>query len=256
MGVPSRIEQPTSLPPRRPGAATKTIAHQFSAAAPAVPAVPAYLRDTYTWCYLNPWSVRLLDRPLVVWLILWGQSRKLQAEVLNEIRPGQRVLQMSSVYGDFLPELARKIGPWGFLDVIDVAPVQVERARKKLSGFAHVLVRHADAAKPGDGAYDMASSHFLLHEIPDAYKRAVVDAALDQLDEGGTAIFIDYHKPHWANPLKWIMGLVFRTLEPYTISLLHHEIEEFATRPELYTWRKQTYFGGLYQKVLVRRRGE
>ena len=40
-------------------------------------AIPRYLSDTYTWAYLNPRNVKLLDREVVVQTILWWQHRKL-----------------------------------------------------------------------------------------------------------------------------------------------------------------------------------
>ena len=62
--------------------------------------VPDYLRDTYTWAYLRPESVWLLDRDSVVNAILWGNYRRLLRAALAELRPGQRVYQPACVYGD------------------------------------------------------------------------------------------------------------------------------------------------------------
>ncbi len=61
------------------------------------PAIPGYLRDTYTWAYLNPRNVKLLDRELVVATILWWQHRKLERMALAEIDPGSKVLQNACV---------------------------------------------------------------------------------------------------------------------------------------------------------------
>ncbi len=87
----------------------------------APPAVPDYLRDTYSWAYLRPGSVRLLDRSPVVSAILWGNYWRLQRAVLAELHPGQRVLQPACVYGDLSPRLAAFLGPQGRLDVSDVS---------------------------------------------------------------------------------------------------------------------------------------
>ena len=217
------------------------------------PAIPAYLMDTYYWAYLNPRNVRLLDRELVVSVILWGQHRRLRREAFRELRPGQKVLQPACVYGDFSPALARHLGPRGRLEVIDVAPIQVAGCRRKLRGFPQATVRHADATAPGGGPYDAVCCYFLLHELPEDYKRAVVDALLMSVVPGGKVVFMDYHKPHPAHPLKGVTSIVFDTLEPYAKSLWRHEIAEFAGAAEGFTWRKETYFGGLYQKIVARR---
>jgi ubiquinone/menaquinone biosynthesis C-methylase UbiE len=219
------------------------------------PEVPAYLQDTYYWAYLDPRNVRLLDRELVVKVILWGQQRRLRQQAFAEITAGQRVLQPAHVYGEFSPALARHLGPDGRLDVIDVAPIQVANCRRKLERYPRASVRHADAARPGNRSYDAVCCFFLLHELPDDYKRAVVDALLGRVPAGGKVIFIDYHKPHWAHPLKPLTSLVFDTLEPFAKGLWRSEIADFAGTADGFDWRKETYFGGLFQKVVAQRLG-
>ena len=220
----------------------------------APPAGPAYLRETYYWAYLNPRNVRLLDRELVVSIILWGNHRRLRQAAFAELRPGQWVLQPACVYGDFSPALARHLGPRGRLDVIDVAPIQVTRCRRKLREFPQAQVRHADAARPGGELYDAVCCYFLLHELPDDYKRAVVGALLKSVVPGGKVVFLDYHRPHGAHFLKPVTSLVFDLLEPFAKGLWNHEIASYASAGRGFSWSKQTYFGDLYQKTIARRR--
>ena len=59
---------------------------------PAATEVPAYLRETYNWAYLNPRNVKLIDREMVVKVILWGQHLRLRREAFAELDPGQKVL--------------------------------------------------------------------------------------------------------------------------------------------------------------------
>jgi hypothetical protein len=220
---------------------------------PAGPQVPDYLKDTYTWAYLRPTSVWLLDRPLVVNAILWGNYRRLMRAALAEIRPGQRVYQPACVYGDFSCRVAEALGPDGHLDVGDVAPVQAENCRRKLGAFDNARVHLWDAAEKCPGVYDVVCCFFLLHEIPEGYKHRVVDTLLGGVPKGGKVVFVDYHGPHWAHPLKWIMSFVNDTLEPFAKALWVNEIASYASRPEGFSWSKQTYFGGLYQKVVAER---
>ena len=221
---------------------------------PVVPEVPAYLRETYYWAYLNPRNVKLLDHELGVMVILWGQHLRLWREAFAELEPGQSVLQPACVYGNFSPALARLLGPRGELHVIDLAPIQVDACRRKLRDFPQATVRHADAARLSGESYDAVCCYFLMHELPEDYKRAVVDALLGSIVPGGKVIFVDYHNPHWAHPLKGVTKLWFDTVEPFANSLWHHEIKDFASDADLYSWRKQTYFGGLYQKAVAQRR--
>ncbi len=221
---------------------------------PLQPAVPSYLKDTYTWAYLRPASVRLLDRPLVVSAILWGNYRQLLRSTLAEIRPGQRVYQPACVYGDFSHQVAEVLGPDGHLDVGDVAPVQVENCRRKLRAYDNARVHLWDAADKRNGIYDVVCCFFLLHEIPESYKHRVVDALLGAVPPGGKVVFVDYHRPHWAHPLKWIMSLISDTLEPFAKALWVNEIASYGSRAGEFSWSKQTYFGGLYQKAVAVRR--
>ena len=214
-------------------------------------AIPRYLSDTYTWAYLNPRNVKLLDRELVVQTILWWQHRKLQRMALAEIDPGSRVLQTACVYGDFSSVLARHIGEEGSLEVVDVARVQVDSCAEKLRDYPFASVRHLDVLDLGDGDYDAVCCYFLMHEVPDDYKHRLVDVVLNNIGPDGKAVFVDYHKPHWANPLKPVMSLVFDTLEPFAKGLWRQNIRDFASEPEKYHWRKESFFGGLYQKVVA-----
>jgi hypothetical protein len=102
--------------------------------------------------------------------------------------------------------------------------------------------------------YDVITCFFLLHEIPDERKRAVVDALLARVVPGGKVVFVDYHTPARWHPLRGLMRLVMGRLEPFAESLWHHEIAEFASVPGDYRWQKQTLFGGLYQKTVAYRR--
>ena len=221
----------------------------------ALPAIPNYLKAVYTWAYLRPASLLFFDHQAVVNAILWGNARRLERAVLDELTPGQRVLQPACAYGDLSPEIAAFLGPEGRLEVSDVAPVQVENCRRKLREFPTATVSLWDAAEPRPPVYDTVCSFLLLHEVPEDYKKRVVDALLGAVRPGGKVVFIDYHKPHWGHPLKPVMSLVFDTLEPFAKGLWAKEISSFAGAKEGFIWSKQTYFSGLYQKTVARRDG-
>ncbi|MFQ5959360.1 MAG: rhodoquinone biosynthesis methyltransferase RquA, partial [Alphaproteobacteria bacterium] len=216
--------------------------------------VPAYLRDVYGWAYLNPRNVRLLDREAAVSVILWGNHRRLQRAAFAELRPGQTVLQPACVYGDFSPALARHLGPHGRLEVIDVARIQVARCRQKLRDFPQATARCANTARLTGKICDAVCCYFLLHELPDDYKHAVVDALLASVGPRGKVVFVDYHRPHPAHPLKPITSVVFDTLEPFAKSLWNNDISHFAGDRDRFAWSKETYFGGLFQKTVARPR--
>lgn len=215
------------------------------------PDLPDYLVKTYRWAYLTPASLVLLDNPVVLTFILWGNLPRLVRSACVEFEAGQRVLQAASAYGNLSPELAAQVGPSGRLDVIDIAPLQVEHVSRKLSHYPNARARVADAAAPGGGIYDGVCCFFLLHEVPDAHKQAVVDALLGSVALGGKVVFVDYHRAHPWNPMRAPMAVVFRWLEPFACGLVDKEIPAFSSMGDQFTWSKQTYFGGLYQKVVA-----
>lgn len=218
------------------------------------PEIPDYLQEIYYWAYLNPRNVRLLDRELVVKTILWFQHNRLRNAAFADLEPGSDVLQPACVYGDFSVELAKHIGPGGQLEVVDVAPVQLEGCSRKLAEFPQASVRLANSIRLGERKYDAICCYFLLHELPEDYKHQVVDSLLTHVKPGGKVVFVDYHKPHWAHPLKLITSLVFDTLEPFAKGLWRKEISEFASNADAFEWRQQTIFGGLFQKVVAEKK--
>jgi len=218
------------------------------------PGVPAYLEKTYHWAYLDPRNAKYLDHEWVVKTILWRQHRRLEQTAFAEIEPGQHVLQSACVYGNFSKLLAEHIGPEGKLEIVDVAPVQIHNCRRKLAEYKQATVRHENVLHLRDETVDAVCCYFLMHELPNDYKRGVSAVLRNSVRPGGKVVFVDYHKPHWAHPLKPVTSLVFDTLEPYAKDLWKTEIAAFSGNDPRFTWRKETYFGGLFQKVVATRK--
>jgi len=218
-------------------------------------AVPDYMQEVYDWAYVNPRYVNRLDHNWVVRVLLFGNDQRLMRAYLAQIQPGMKVWQVAHVYGDLVRRVALRVGAGGRFDLTDVTPIQVEHATHKLQGMAHARVIHADAARhEGPGDYDLIASFFLLHEVPDSLKHEIVDNMLRQLPEHGRAVFVDYHRPRWWQPIGWLLRWVNARLEPFAHALWQHEIQTYASEPERYTWSKRTVFGGVYQVVLVEHR--
>lgn len=219
------------------------------------PAVPDYLERYYWWAYLRPASLRVFDHPFVVSAILWGQYRRLCEAALAEIRPGERVLQLACVYGDLTTRLRDRLGAQGRLEVVDVAPIQIDNLSAKLGRDHRVVLRVADAAVPGTARFDTVLCFFLLHELPDDQKLRVVDTALDQMAEGGRAVFVDYAQPAWWHPIRPITWAVFALLEPFAATMWRGNIRSLSSMPDQFRWRNTRLFGGLYQIVVAERAG-
>lgn len=216
--------------------------------------IPQYLDEVYWWAYVHPNAVRVFERQWLVNLILWGNFNRLRDAALDALGATikGRTLQIACVYGDLTMRLAQRIR--GMLDVVDVLPVQLRNLRVKLPADAPVTLLHHNATALGmaDGSYDQALLFFLLHEQPEAVRRATLAEAMRVVKPGGRVVIVDYHRPHRLSPFSWLFGPVLRRLEPFAMDLWRDDISswlplDFAPA----AIDKRTYFGGLYQKVVV-----
>ena len=216
--------------------------------------VPDYMVEVYDWAYVNPRKARLLDRKLVVKTLLFGNDQRLMRAYLNEIHPGMRVWQVAHVYGDLVQRAAQRVGKHGTFLLTDVTPIQIELAEGKLEGCEQALIVHTDASiYHAAGMQDLVCSFFLLHEVPEEMKSAIVDTMLSKVAPGGKAMFVDYHRPKAWQPIGWLLKWVNRVLEPFAEALWNKEIREYAHEGEQFVWKKRTVFGGVYQIVTAER---
>lgn len=226
-----------------------------AAATEAPPPVPEYMTEIYDWAYVSPAWVEKLDHNLVVRTLLFGNDQRLMRAYLQRIRPGMRVWQVAHVYGDLVRRAAQAVGSEGTFHLTDITPIQIAHAVAKLQDLPQARTFRADARLfPGEGSYDLICSFFLLHEVPDEWKHAIVDNMLRQLTDDGELIFVDYHKPKWWQPIGYLLRGINRLLEPFAEALWEREIASFASQPERFHWEKRTIFGGVYQIVRVTRR--
>ncbi|MDR0380112.1 MAG: rhodoquinone biosynthesis methyltransferase RquA [Candidatus Accumulibacter sp.] len=216
--------------------------------------VPKYMVDVYDWAYVDPKWAHALDRNLVVRILLFLNDQRLMRAYLNEVEEGMRVWQVAHVYGDLVRRVAQKIGPAGTFHLTDITPVQIEHATRKLAGMPWAKVIRSDAASfavEKEAHYDLICSFFLLHEVPEEKKYEIVNHMLENLPEGSKAVFVDYHDPARWQPIRYILKVVNHYLEPFAEALWKNEIQHYARDAERFTWRKKTFFGGVYQCVIV-----
>ncbi|WP_412480381.1 rhodoquinone biosynthesis methyltransferase RquA [Azonexus sp. IMCC34839] len=219
--------------------------------------IPDYLQRVYWWAYLHPNAVRLFEREWLVNLILWGNFARLRDAALAELgeKIDNNVLQIACVYGDFTQRIVSRLSGEGSLEVVDVAPIQLENLRRKIPAHPAVRLRLQDASalQYPDGHFDSTLLFFLLHEQPEEVRRATLAEAMRVTRPGGKIVIVDYHRPARLHPLNLPMQMVLRTLEPFAMDLWRSDIAAFlpsGVSPEAVS--KTHYFGRLYQKVVVR----
>lgn len=220
--------------------------------------IPRYLTETYWWAYIHPRAVRWFDRMIAVNLILFGNYRRLRDAALSALpsRLEGKALQVACVYGDFTPSIVSRLAPGAALDVVDVVPIQLRNLRRKLPDKSPVSLYRRDASALGfsSATYDQAIVFFLLHEQPDSVRRATLAEVMRVVKPGGQVVVVDYHRPHRLNPLRLLMKPLLTRLEPFALDLWGTDIRNWlpqdVTSDRIH---KTTFFGGLYQRVVIRR---
>lgn len=220
--------------------------------------IPRYLETVYWWAYVHPKAVNVFEREWLVNAILFGNYARLRDAALAALsEPGTpvtgRTVQVACVYGNLTNKLMARLAPEAQLEVVDILPIQLQNLREKIAPDARVTLRQGDssALPHADASVDQLLLFFLLHEQPEAVRRATLAEAMRVVKPGGRIVVVDYHRPSGWHPLRLLMRGVFGRLEPYAIDLWKQEIEDFlppANRPA--TRSKRTWFGGLYQMLV------
>ena len=220
-------------------------------------AVPHYLTAHYWWAYVHPNAVKLFERQWLVNLILWGNYRRLCAATLAELGEdlSGNTLQVACVYGDLTTRLSDDVAATGgTLDVVDILPVQLRNLQRKLSPGAPVRLLAMDSTclELAEARYDRALLFFLLHEQPRHYRERTLRELMRVVKPGGKIVIVDYALPRWWHPLRYLWRPLLARLEPFALDLWRHEILAWLP-PGTRAPRKRSFFGGLYQQVVITR---
>ena len=220
--------------------------------------VPDYLSTHYWWAYIHPKAVKLFERQWLVNLILWGNYARLRDAALAEMGESLsgRTLQVACAYGDLTNRLSQRatIGG-GSIDIVDVLPIQLKNLRGKLpvGAPARLLAMDAIDLKLPDASYERVLVFFLLHEQPREWRERTLSEVLRVVKPGGKVIIVDYARPRWWHPLRYLFPILFAKLEPFALDLWREEITGRLLGWCATSAHKRLFFGGLYQLVVGRR---
>jgi ubiquinone/menaquinone biosynthesis C-methylase UbiE len=219
--------------------------------------IPYYLTTHYWWAYVHPRAVWFFERQWLVNLILWGNYKRLRNAAiaeLGDVLPGC-TLQVACAYGDLTSKLVGRIADGGRIDIVDVLPMQLENLRRKLPSRAPARLLAMDSADLNlpDASYDRALLFFLLHEQPISHRERTLSEVFRVVRPGGKIVIVDYALPRWWHPLRYLWRPLLAALEPFALDLWRHEIAHWLPATARTGWRKQSFFGGLYQKIVITR---
>ena len=221
-----------------------------------VPA-PDYLQQYYWWAYVDPRAVRLFERQWLVDLILLGNYRNLAKAVIDELAIGAdaSVLQVACAYGDYTPNLIRRVREaGGHLDVIESLSIQLDNLSQKLDPNDPIQLWQMDSRQLdfADNTVDYVVLFFLMHEQPDVVRRQTLAEAHRVLRPGGRLIIVDYARPALWNLLRFPLLLILPPLEPFFLDLWTDDLSSWM--PSILVTKisaRNTFFGGLYQKIII-----
>jgi len=218
-------------------------------------AIPLYQQEFYSRLYESRFLTRLFNHQRFLNFLTFGYSQKLADSCVAEVSPHQQVLQLGATFGNQLGELAAKIGVYGRLDVVDVSLTQLRYIRSKYRfAYPYMNFINRDVAVPFSGKYNVIICYMLLHELPLPTKSKVINQILSNLAPEGKVVFIDYNNAVWWHPLKWFVKMFNRLYQPFAERMWQTEIKDYIVNRRLYEWHKTTYFGKMYQKVVITRK--
>jgi len=217
--------------------------------------LPDYLERHYAWAYLDPRNASVFDTHAFLELLLFGHYRRLGKAALRafDSPTSQQLLQVGCAYGDLTPRLARQPSV-AKLDVVDVAPLQLDLLQRKLPTDSAVTLKRQDATRLAypDDHFDGVLLFFLLHELPVEAQRRALAEALRVCRPDGRVVVIDYHRPHPLQPLRWLLPWVFSRLEPFALEFWSKPIVDLlphASSAQITATRY--WFGSLYRQVTL-----
>jgi ubiquinone/menaquinone biosynthesis C-methylase UbiE len=200
----------------------------------------------------------LFERHWLVNLILWGNYSRLRDAVLAELGvalPGT-TLQVACVYGDLTNRLsARVTAGAGNLDVVDILSIQLKNLRRKLPSHAPARLLRMDSTSLDlpTASYDRALLFFLLHEQPARYREKTINELFRVVKPGGKIVIVDYAKPRWWHPLRYLWRPMLAALEPFALDLWQKDIVHSLPTSAINRLVRQYFFGGLYQQLVITR---
>ncbi|MFC9432926.1 class I SAM-dependent methyltransferase [Nocardia sp. NPDC057030] len=130
-------------------------------------------------------------------LFLLGRGARLNARLvaLSGAAPGHNVVDIGCGPGDLAVELASGVGPGGRVIGIDPAVEMIDYATQHSNTVTNCRFElgAAQALTLPDATFDVVTSTFAMHHIPEAQRGAAIAQMFRILRPGGTLLLADTH---------------------------------------------------------------
>lgn len=199
--------------------------------------------------YLTEASARLYD--LQVEVLFSGSANAMRRQCIVpvsefvRVRDQRRLRLLDVACGTgrllrFLKEAFPRLSVAG----IDLSPAYVEEARRHLSPYDAVLdIANAEHLPYADESFDLVTTVYLFHELPDVVRRTVAGEMARVLKPGGRLVFMDSlqsgDRPEFDRLLK---SFPQNFHEPYFESYLAEDLNGLFTARGLRTASSETFF--------------
>ncbi|MEV6556846.1 class I SAM-dependent methyltransferase [Nocardia sp. NPDC051756] len=130
-------------------------------------------------------------------IFLLGRGTELNARLvaLSGAAPGRQVVDIGCGPGDLARKLAVRVGPGGSVVGIDPAVEMIDYATEHSNAVTNCRFELAAAQTLPlpDATFDVVTSTFAMHHIPEAQRRAAIAQMFRILRPGGTLLLADTH---------------------------------------------------------------
>jgi hypothetical protein len=92
-----------------------------------------------------------------------------------------------------------------------------------------------------------------LEELSRGLHQKYVQSSTKSMKHVGKVIIVDYARPRWWHPLRYLFPILLAKFEPFALDLWREEITSWLTGSCTTSAHKCLFFGGLYQLVVSRR---
>ena len=218
---------------------------------------PHYLTAHYWWAYVHPRAVRFFERQWLVNLILWGNYARLRNAALAELGdelPGT-TLQVACVYGDLTGGWRAGRGRRRQARRRRRAADAAGKPRDKLPAGAParlLAIDTADLSLP-DASYDRVLVFFPAARAARRASRAHPEGVFASSSPAARWSSSTTRCPIGGIRYRYVWRSLLAVLEPFALDLWRHQIADWLPAAARSGWRKQSFFGGLYQKVVIKR---